>query len=133
MDKQKIEQYLISILNEYDVIKLAIVFGSFVGNSFRKESDIDIAVASNNKIKYDVLIEIQKRISKKVDKEVDILDFNRLDGFILNQILTKGKVLIKKDVTLYANIIQRMLEFQEDIYPNMKKNYKKRLKRFIDG
>ncbi|TYB30266.1 MAG: nucleotidyltransferase domain-containing protein [Candidatus Mcinerneyibacterium aminivorans] len=133
MDKNNIEKQIKSILVDYDQIKLAFMFGSFVNRGFHENSDIDIAVAGREKLDYGLMVEIQNKLSKNLEREVDLLDFNKLNGLILKQILTGGKLIVNKDSSLYAELIKRMLEFQEDIFPNIKSIYKTRVKRFING
>jgi len=133
MSENGIKKQIISILNEFNQIKLAFVFGSFGKKGFHKNSDIDIAIAGRDKLDYELMVKIQNKLSKELNREIDILDFRKLNGLILKQILTKGESLINKDNGLYANLISKMLEFQEDIFPNIKNIYKSRIGRFIDG
>jgi|SRR6056297_602098 len=133
MDKKSIKKQVKATLNNYNQIKLVFIFGSFTDKGFNENSDIDIAIASRKKIKYKLLLEIQNKLTKKIEREVDLLDFKKLNGLILKQILTKGELLINKDSSLYADIIKKMIDFQEDIFCNIKNIYKNRIERFING
>ena len=65
-------------------------------------------------------------------REVDLVDLNKINGTILTQILTKGIVLKKTDIGVYANLIIKMLDYEEDMAPNVRYIIDKRLEGFIN-
>ncbi len=88
-------------------------------------SDIDIAVAGYNPFDLHYLVHLQSSLSSLLEREVDLVDMNRVEGLILQQIL-KGNVLIKKDTALYAGFIRKVVYFNADILPNIRMILEKR-------
>ena len=72
-------------------------------------------------------------ISRKMNCEIDIVDMKNVEGLILSQILGKGIVLIKKDTSLYAEFIRKVIYFNEDVLPNIRMILKKRAERLARG
>lgn len=73
-----IKQILSEILNNTDVEK-AILFGSYAKNTQTKNSDIDILIDSNGKIKGLKFFAIIDMIKEKFDKEVDVIEKSEID------------------------------------------------------
>jgi len=75
-------------------IKKIFLFGSYVDNQLRFESDIDIAVEFF-KIELKEASKIKFELQGKVNKKVQINIFNTLPDKIKTEILNKGKVIYK--------------------------------------
>ena len=129
----RIHQIITDTLNGEQEIKLCILYGSAASGRLRKESDIDIAIAGDVQFSRDYLVDLQLALSRRLGYEVDIVDIKNLEGLILSEILRKGKVLIKKDTGLYAEFIKKVINFNEDVLPNIRMILKKRAERFAGG
>ncbi len=101
-------------------VQLAILYGSFAIGMETKKSDIDIAISGNGKYPSTLLADINLETAKLLNRETDIVDLNNVSGTILTQILTKGIILKKTDTILYAELIIKMLYFEEDMAPNIR-------------
>jgi predicted nucleotidyltransferase len=131
MDKN--QQIIKNELREESLIVLCILYGSAAAGRLTHHSDIDIAIAGNDLLDFEYLADLQVRLSISLGCEVDLVDINRAEGLILPRIIKNGIVLIKKDVTLYADLIRKAIYFDADILPNIRMILKHRAERFADG
>ncbi len=73
-----IKEMLKDILHDTEVEK-AILFGSYAKKTSNKNSDIDILIDSNGKIKGLKFFAIIDMIREKFDKEVDVIEKSEID------------------------------------------------------
>ena len=94
-----IKKILKDILVDTDVEK-AILFGSYAKNTPTKNSDIDILIDSNGKIKGLKFFAIIDIIKEKFNKEVDIIEKSEIDknSKIDKEIQKTGVVVYEKIV-----------------------------------
>jgi len=125
------------VLNEYFItqylIKTAILYGSFASGNETDNSDVDIAVGGLEKISPDILAALSLELSKLLNREVDLVDLNSISGTILTQVLTKGTVLKKENTILYAELIKKMIYFEEDMAPNLRYIFDYRREKFLNA
>lgn len=119
-------------LDKREEIVLAILYGSYCSGKNNNKSDIDVAIAGENILSSKLILELYLKLSRETGREVDLVDLNKINGTILTQILTKGIVLKKTDISVYANLIIKMLDYEEDMAPNVRYIIDKRLQRFIN-
>ena len=74
----EIKSILYEILNNTDVNK-AILFGSYAKKTPTKNSDIDILIDSNGKIKGLKFYAIMGKIKEKFNKEVDVIEKSEIN------------------------------------------------------
>jgi predicted nucleotidyltransferase len=72
-----------------------VVFGSFVENQLRKNSDIDLAVSFSD-INVKEATKFRVDLSSKVSERVDVQVFNVLPEKLKKEINEKGRVIYKK-------------------------------------
>lgn len=101
----------------------------------RPDSDIDLAVAAHSREPLDPerLIDISLASSKATGREVQVRDLSRAQGLYLREVLTKGKTLLATDATVRGELIIRMLDFTEDMLPNIRRIQNANTERFIAG
>ena len=75
---EEIKKILFKILKDTDVER-AILFGSYAKNTPNKNSDLDILIDSNGKIKGLKFYAITENIRGKFDKKVDVIDKSEVD------------------------------------------------------
>lgn len=114
-------------------VQLAILYGSFAKGLENERSDVDIAVAGSVQYPASVLVELNLSISKLLNRETDIVDLNSISGTILTQILTSGIILKKEDTSLYAELIKKMLYFEEDMAPGIRYILDYRREKFLNA
>lgn len=92
-----IKRILREVLNNTDVEK-AILFGSYAKNTPTQNSDIDIVIDSNGKIKGLRFFAIIDIIREKFDKEVDIIEKSEINknSKIEKEIQKTGVVVYEK-------------------------------------
>ena len=108
--KKKIKDKLNSLPN----IQFATVFGSYAKNCNRPGSDLDIAIAAYEVITDKQMLEIRVQLTIALDKDIDLIDLNTVNGLILCEALCEGEVILKKDTLLYAELIKKLIYDQTD-------------------
>lgn len=122
-------------LERFPGIVLAILYGSFAHGRQRPDSDIDLAVAKSarQEIDAETMVHISLACSDATGREVQVRDLARAQGVFLRQVLTTGTLLLVRDPSVRAELIIRMLDFTEDMLPNVRLIRKATLEHFIAG
>lgn len=128
-----IEQVLKDFFTTQYQIQMAILYGSFSSGTATNESDADIAIGGSGEFPKDMLVDLNLEISKLLNREVDLVDLNCISGTILTQVLTKGTVLKKENTVFYAELIKKMLYFEEDMAPNIRYIMDYRREKFLNA
>ena len=114
-------------------VQLVILYGSFAKGQENQRSDVDIAVAGSAEYPSSVLVDLNLEISKLLNREIDIVDLNSINGTILTQILTSGNIIKSEDTSLYAELIKKMLYFEEDMAPGIRYILDYRREKFLNA
>lgn len=128
-----IKQALTDLFKKDESILLVILYGSFAAGRETPNSDIDIAVAGKEKRGHEQLADLNLRLSKLTGREVDIIDLNNTEGTILTEVITKGTVLKKQDTDLYADLIKKVIYYEEDMAKNIRYILKYRQEKFLNA
>lgn len=128
-----IKQVLTDLFNKDESILLVILYGSFAAGRETQNSDIDIAIAGKEKLEPEHLMTLNLRLSKLTGREVDIIDLNNTEGTILTEVITKGAVLKKQDTNLYADLIKKVIYYEEDMADNIRYILKHRQEKFLNA
>jgi hypothetical protein len=98
-------------------------------------SDVDLAVAAHPRRELDpeLLIDISLACGDALGREVQVRDLARAQGLYLRQVLTEGTVIVERDPTVRGELIIRMLDFTEDMLPNVRMIGRANTQRFIAG
>ncbi len=131
--RAKLFQLILAVLSRYSQVQLCIVYGSFASGTATEKSDVDLAIACDSELSVEKRMEIALQLSSCLGCEVDLVDLNRLNGLLLSEILTHGKILIKKSDEIYAQFVKRHLYYQADFRPLFDRILKIRRERFIHG
>lgn len=75
-----------------DKVDALYLFGSYSNGTFTEDSDIDIAIFSDN-LTYVELVDLEDKISQRLHKEIDLVLPEKKDVLLLREIL-KGKPLM---------------------------------------
>jgi predicted nucleotidyltransferase len=95
-------------------IRLALIFGSHAARKATLQSDIDIALAAETTLSVEQKLALADEISRTFQREVDLVDLHSAHGALLQEILTRGVVVVNSDPSLYEKFIKRMLAEKED-------------------
>jgi len=74
-------------------VKLIYLFGSQASNQTFKNSDIDLAVLTANKIPLVERWELQQKLAEELNKDVDLVDLLSASTVLKNEIIIKGLCL----------------------------------------
>ncbi len=105
------------VLARHPSIVVAILFGSLAADHSRKDSDLDLAVASTSPLDTQIRIQLIEELAVALGRPVDLIDLALTHGPLLQQILTKGRLLICTDRTRYANLLLRVVYEEADVMP----------------
>ena len=95
-------------------VVLVLLFGSFASNTNTSESDLDIAFLTQHSLSIDQILALQNRLAAKMNREIDLVDLRTAHGALLQEILARGVVVLKKDPHAYYLLLKRMLGESED-------------------
>jgi predicted nucleotidyltransferase len=134
-DPARIKSELSRILADFTQVKLAILYGSAARGTMHPGSDVDLAVAAHPRRELDPerLIDISLACGDVLGREVQVRDLARAQGVYLKQVLTEGTVIVERDPTVRGELIIRMLDFTEDMLPNVRMIRRANTQRFIEG
>jgi predicted nucleotidyltransferase len=76
-----------------DKVDALYLFGSYANGTFTEESDIDLAIFSEN-LSYIELVDLEDKISERLGKEIDLVLPEKRDVLLLREIL-QGKALME--------------------------------------
>lgn len=114
-------------------LKLAIIYGSTATGKMRPNSDVDIALLFDHPLDAEQKMTLMSRLESELGRDVDLVDLFALNGTILKQVLTKGRVLIQTTSGALAELTQRMIYNQTDMMPYVSRTLIERQRRFIHG
>lgn len=97
-DKNKIIEFLVNKLNP----KLVYLFGSFAKGEGREDSDVDLAIYTDEEVDaYDLFI-ISNQLAYELRRDVQIVDMKELDTVFAAQIVAYREELYSSDDSLAA-------------------------------
>ncbi|MDZ4853249.1 MAG: nucleotidyltransferase domain-containing protein [Nitrospirota bacterium] len=105
------------VLTRHPSIVVAILFGSLATGRNRNDSDLDLAVASTTPLDPQIRIQLIEELAVGLGRPVDLIDLAQTHGPLLQQILTKGRLLICTDRTRYADLLLRVIYEEADVMP----------------
>lgn len=126
-----IENKIGRILAGHLELEIGILFGSVSRGGARTDSDIDVAVAGSRTLNADEILALVEEIAVETGRPVDLVDLQASGGSILQQVLTKGKLVYCVDRTRYAELIKRMLFEQADFMPYRQRLLRERRRAWI--
>jgi predicted nucleotidyltransferase len=114
-------------------VELCILYGSANQDRLAPHSDIDLAVASAKGLTSDLCVDIVLKVGEETDREVSVIDMEKMHGLILQEVLVKGHTILCKNVQEKVKYILRMLEYTEDILPYQTMGLERQRNTFIHG
>ncbi|MFW6001607.1 MAG: type VII toxin-antitoxin system MntA family adenylyltransferase antitoxin [Halanaerobium sp.] len=127
MEKNIIEEKINEYFSKQDSITAVYIFGSFLEDRFKQQSDIDIALIFNENIekykKFKFRLQFIKGLEKLLQREVDIIDFEEVSLKMQHQILSGRLILCKNNVRRVMLEKKSMLNYIDmrhfyDLYEN---------------
>ena len=121
------------ILGEFPEIKVAALFGSAANGRLNDRSDLDIAVAGDSELPFDLKSRVSVKLSLALSREIDLIDLHQVSGTILQQALCTGEFLLKNSQGVLAGLMKKMWYNQADMMPLSKRVRDAQIRRFVDG
>lgn len=121
------------ILLRHRGVRLVIIYGSAVTESFRDQSDIDIAVLFDKPLTAEQKMTLLGELAIALRREIDLVDLYQLYGPLLQQILTKGVIAYQQNDNVLYQLLKRMIYNQSDFMPLYRREIKKRVEQFVNG
>ena len=104
-------------LEKDENVVFAYIFGSFVTQKNRKNSDLDVAVYFNVPPEGFTLLKLINLLSNLTGTEVHLIVLNTASPFLKHQVLKYGKPLLIKDNIVHAEFRERLFtEYEEYKY-----------------
>ncbi|MGM0509383.1 MAG: type VII toxin-antitoxin system MntA family adenylyltransferase antitoxin [Fusobacteriota bacterium] len=99
MSKKIDEKITNIILEELNHLKIDFIyiFGSYAQGKNREDSDLDIAFYSNEKYDEYKLFLIKNELSKKLKKEIDLVQLKESSTVFQKEVISKGTVIYEKN------------------------------------
>lgn len=96
--KSLTKEIIVNALNkEIKDIICIYLFGSFIKDEYRNDSDIDIAFLSEKKIDNIERWEISNLLSEKLKKNIDLVDMKAVSTVMRAQVVSKGICIYESD------------------------------------
>ena len=92
-DIDKIKQQIIPVLKRYGVSKAAL-FGSFVRNQIKPDSDIDILVQIDKDINLLDFIGLKINLEQELNRKVDVVEYDTIKPLLRETILKEQMVIL---------------------------------------
>jgi predicted nucleotidyltransferase len=126
-----IEQKVGEVLARYPEVTLAILFGSLAAGRAHPNSDLDLAVLATTPLSAQARINMIGDLALAFGRPVDLIDLSRTHCPLLQQILTRGRLILCKDRSEYAEVIRRMVYEEADVMPYYRRILAARRKTWI--
>jgi predicted nucleotidyltransferase len=97
LEGDKMEKEILNVIKRQGKPLLVYIFGSYVTERYNSESDIDIAVLFDKKIKSMEKYEMKMELVDLLGREVDLIDLFEGNLILAKEIIYKGKLIYKKD------------------------------------
>lgn len=105
------------ILDNYPHVRLALLFGSLAKGNARKDSDLDLAIATDHPL--DSRQKMQLLIAEPapaIGRPIDLVDFAMIGEPLLGQIIVDGQGILGDDAH-YARLLSTHLFAEADFVP----------------
>jgi predicted nucleotidyltransferase len=133
VESENVLRRVTETLEKKSSVLVAVVYGSAATGTMQNGSDVDVAVLCTEPLRTEEKLSLISELTASIGREVDLVDLRLTNGVLLKQILTKGKVVIKKDAAAYAELIKKMIYNQEDYMPYYHRALRERMERFVSG
>ena len=118
-------------LDDFPEVRFSTLFGSAAQERLTAHSDVDIAVAAEQKLAPEYKVRLSQALSSALKREVDLVDLQDVSGLILEQALCKAVIVKNDDHELYARLLTRLWYNQADMMPYVKRILEQRSRNWL--
>ena len=129
----KIATTIRTVLVDFPEIQVATVFGSAACNRLRSDSDIDIAVAASAPLSSEKTRALKEALFLALEREIDLIDLCRVNGFILTEALAHGQTILNKSSETLRVLMRKLWYWNADFAPLVRQALDRKARRFIYG
>jgi REP element-mobilizing transposase RayT/predicted nucleotidyltransferase len=120
-----------TVLKDFPEVRFCTLFGSAGQGRLTARSDVDVAVAGEQRLRVETRARLATALSVALGREVDLVDLQDVAGLILEQALCRAKVVKNADHSLYAQLLKRLWYNQADMMPYVKRVLEERNGRWL--
>jgi predicted nucleotidyltransferase len=121
------------VLADKPAIRVCYVFGSAAEGRLTSASDIDIALAAVRPLPEHSKDDLRRSLEGELGAEVDLVDLQSVEGLILQEILTRGTLVLAADDEILAGLFKKMWFYEADMMPNYRMILEHRVRKFAYG
>lgn len=129
---RKLTEMIVSTLKDFPFVQVVTLFGSALSGRAKPHSDIDVGVAGRTLLSMKQKLILIESLSEATGKEVDLIDLHKVTGVILKEALSGGKVLLKKDPLVLAQLVKKLVFDQADFQPYVRRILRERRAKFLE-
>lgn len=118
-----------NILIKHENIIFAYIFGSFVQEKLKRDSDIDVAIYLDKNIEAETYLEIKMDLMEACNREIDLIILNDAIPLLKYEIYRNHILLFTKDKILESNFKVKTLFEYNDIKRYLDLSYNKTIER----
>jgi len=104
-------------LDDFDEIRLAIVFGSVGRGRATGSSDLDIAILGERPLSSDLKSAIISTLARVTGRPIDLVDLSQAGEPLLGEVLKNGTRIIARDDSAHAELLRKHLLDAADFLP----------------
>jgi predicted nucleotidyltransferase len=104
------------ILKGYPHVRLALLFGSLAKGNARKDSDLDLAIATDHPLDSRQKMQLIAELASAIGRPIDLVDFAMIGEPLLGQIIVHGRRILGDD-DHYARLLSTHLFAEADFVP----------------
>ena len=123
--------HLRKTLDDFDEIRLAIVFGSVGQGQATHSSDLDLAVLCERPTSSDLRSTLISALARATGRPIDLVDLERAGEPLLGEILKKGTRILSRDDSAYAELLRKHLFETADFLPYRNRILAERRRKWI--
>jgi predicted nucleotidyltransferase len=124
---------LTKALDDFDEIRLAIVFGSVSRGHATVSSDLDIAILGEHPLSSDLKSAIISTLARATGRPIDLVDLNQAGEPLLGEILKNGTRIIARDDSAHAELLRKHLLDAADFLPYRNRILAERRRKWIES
>ena len=115
-ESDAIIEQILTRLEAHPEVTLAVLYGSVASGRISQQSDVDLAISSKEGLEVETCLSLSLQLTRILNREVSVVDMDKMEGVILHEVLTKG-VFLKRDPDALVRHVFRLQEFTEDVLP----------------
>jgi predicted nucleotidyltransferase len=123
VELEKVKEAVKEVLEKYDYILIAVIFGSVLRR--RIVRDVDIGIITSRPLAFRELTEIASQLEEKLSVEIDIVPLEEAPPLLRYKALSEGLIVINRDPKKYHYLLSEAFMELNDFEISLKMASKK--------